>query len=209
MLLNHPHYLTVTELDGERSVDWTHRDDCPDAEHCDIARRTHRIRREELFALADGRPVGRYRLGCFGFHGLVLVDEDGALLPDAVNRNRKADMNLNREPAAIAKAAAEEVRALNHRTLDVDAFEQPGDVYRTISALAQLVQGLPQAIEQTWKQLRAMEQAGSIRMDDLSDIDASMEEARLALSEARRLIATGGGYLNQAAKPMSHMGGQW
>jgi hypothetical protein len=118
-------------------------------------------------------------------------------------------MNLNREPVIIAQSAADEIRTFNHRTIDTQAFEQPADAYRTISALAQLVQGLPQAIEQTWKQLRAMEKSGSIRMDDLSGVDAAMEEARLALSEARRLIATGGGYLGQAAKPLSHMGDQW
>jgi diketogulonate reductase-like aldo/keto reductase len=117
-------------------------------------------------------------------------------------------MNLNREPAAIANAAAEEIRALNHRTLDAKAFEQPADVYRTIDALTQFVRYMPQAIEQTWKQLRAMEQQGAIRMDNLSDVDVAMEEARLALSEARRLVATGGGFLNDAAQTLSRMGGQ-
>lgn len=118
-------------------------------------------------------------------------------------------MNLNREPAAIANAAAEEIRALNHRTLDAKAFEQPADIYRTVDALTQLVRYLPQAIEQTWKQLRAMEQQGAIRMDNLSDVDVALEEARLALSEARRLVATGGGFLNDAAQTLSRMGGQW
>lgn len=118
-------------------------------------------------------------------------------------------MNLNREPAVIAQAAAEEIRALNHRSLDAGVFEQPADIYRTIDALTALAHGLPQAIEQTWKQLRAMEQDGAIRMDDGTDVNAEMNRARLALSEARRLLATGGGYLREAAQPLSHMGGQW
>jgi len=118
-------------------------------------------------------------------------------------------MNLNREPVAIAQAAAEEVRALNHRSLDAGAFEQPADVYRTVEALAALTHGLPQAIEQAWKQLRAMEQGEAIRMDNGTDLAAEMDRARLALSEARRLLATGGGYLREAAQPLSHMGGKW
>jgi hypothetical protein len=118
-------------------------------------------------------------------------------------------MNLNREPATIAQAAAEEIRALNHRSLDAGAFEQPADVYRTVEALAALAHGLPQAIEQTWKQLRAMEQDGAIRMDNGTDVSAEMEKIRLALSEARRLLATGGGFLRDASAALSHMGGQW
>lgn len=118
-------------------------------------------------------------------------------------------MNPNRTPSTFANAAAEEVRALNHGTFDPHAFEEPSDVYSTVSELTRLVQYLPQAIEQTWKSLRAMEEAGAIRMDDDSDVQARVNEARLALSEARRLLATGGGYLDRATQILSHMGGQW
>lgn len=118
-------------------------------------------------------------------------------------------MNLNREPSTIAEAAAEEVRAFNHRSLDSGAFEQPADVYRTVNALTQIVRYMPQAIEQTWKQLRAMEQDGAIRIDSGADVKAEMEKARLALSEARRLVATGGGFLDDATQTLSRMGGQW
>ncbi|MET9550515.1 hypothetical protein ABZY36_35215 [Streptomyces sp. NPDC006627] len=96
--MNHPHHLTVTEFDGERSVDWSHPGDCRDGEHCDIARRTHRMRREELFELADGRPVGRYLLGRYGFHGLVLVDEQGVVLPDVVEALSPAAQAAGRSP---------------------------------------------------------------------------------------------------------------
>ncbi|WP_328632003.1 hypothetical protein [Streptomyces sp. NBC_00356] len=80
--MNHPHYLTLTD-DGERSLDWTHPADCPDGDQCDIARRTHRMRPEALWELVDGRPPGRYRLACVGFHALTLVDDKGAALVDA------------------------------------------------------------------------------------------------------------------------------
>lgn len=118
-------------------------------------------------------------------------------------------MNLNREPAAIVDSAAEELRALNHRTIDLHAFQEPADVYRVVNELTRLVQYLPQAIEQAWKTLRAMEEAGAIRMDNDTDVNAEMEKAWKQLSEARRLVATGGGFLNDATQTLSHMGGQW
>ncbi|MGV9888408.1 hypothetical protein [Streptomyces sp. NPDC003395] len=118
-------------------------------------------------------------------------------------------MNLNRQPSAIAGAAAEEIRALNHRTMDANAFEQPSDVYRTIGLLLALMQGVPQAIEQTWADLRAMEEADAIRMDDGTDVRERMQEAQAALNEARRLIAASSNFLADATRTLSHMGGQW
>lgn len=37
-------------------------------------------------------------------------------------------MDLDRTPVTMASAAAEEIRALNHRTLDTKVFTQPADV---------------------------------------------------------------------------------
>lgn len=118
-------------------------------------------------------------------------------------------MNLNRKPAAIAQAAAEEIRALNHRTLAPTAFEEPADVYRAVDSLRQLLQYMPQAIEQTWKHLRAMEQDEAIRMDNGADLSTAMEEARQELSKTRQSIASAADTLSRAAQPLSRMGGQW
>ena len=129
MTMNHPHYLTVTESDGERSVDWTHPSDCPDGERCDIARRTRRMRREALVELADGRPAGRYRLGCFGFHGLLLVDKDGSMLPDvtealspAAKASREIAFNVIRE---LAEAICE----------DTERLQELGEIIRRAEVL--------------------------------------------------------------------------
>lgn len=118
-------------------------------------------------------------------------------------------MNLDREASTIADAAAEEVRALNHRTFDTEAFNEPADVYRTVNNLTRLVHGLPQAIEQTWKRLRMMEQDEVIRMDNGTSVQDEMEEARQQLGEARRLLAEAGSQLDRATQTLSHMGGQW
>jgi len=129
MPTNHPHFLTVTEADGERSVDWTHPDDCPDGEHCDIARRTHRMRREELFELADGRPVGRYLLGRCGFHGLVLVDEQGNVLPDVMEA-------LNPAAQAAREIAVKVIRDLAEGICEgTERLQELGEIIRRAEVL--------------------------------------------------------------------------
>jgi hypothetical protein len=118
-------------------------------------------------------------------------------------------MNLNREPAAIARAAAEEIRTLNHRTLGQHAFDEPSAIYSTVNELKQAVWGMPQAIEQTWRELKAMRDEGAIRMDNGTEADEGAEEARQELNEARQLLAQAGAALDRATSVLSHMGGQW
>ena len=118
-------------------------------------------------------------------------------------------MNLDRDPIAIAQAAANEIRAFNQRTIDTQAFEQPADVYRATDALLELVQHMPKAIEQAWKRLREMEQDDAIRMDNSADVHEAMEKVRMHLNEARRDLGYSWGHLNNAVQTMSHMGGQW
>lgn len=78
--MTHPHPIVIT-CDGT-DVDWTHPDDCPDGQHCDILRRTSRMRIDNMALLVEGRPDGTYLLGMYGFHGLCLIDETGLMLPD-------------------------------------------------------------------------------------------------------------------------------
>lgn len=118
-------------------------------------------------------------------------------------------MNLNREPATIARGAAEEVRALNHRTIGGNAFEEPSDIYRTVSEVKQTVWGMPQAIEQIWGELKTMKDAGGIRMDNGTDVTEEAERARQELNEARRLLAQAASALDRATGTLAHMGGQW
>ena len=118
-------------------------------------------------------------------------------------------MDLNREPVTIARSAAEEIRALNHRTLGTHAFEEPSEIYSTINEVKQTVWGMPQAIEQIWGELRTMRDADSIRMDNGADVTQAAEEARQELNEARQFLAKAGIALDRATGILSHMGGQW
>jgi hypothetical protein len=127
--MGHPHHLTVTDIDGERSIDWTHPTDCPDGERCDIARRTHRMGEYDMAGLVEGRKPGRYLLGRFGFHGLVLVDEQGVVLPDVV------------EALSPAAQAAREIAVQMIRDLvegiceDTERLKELGEVIRRAEVL--------------------------------------------------------------------------
>ncbi|WP_406078728.1 hypothetical protein OG337_28995 [[Kitasatospora] papulosa] len=77
-----PHPYIVTTIPNGQDIDWTHPENCPLGDDCDIARRTRRMGIDDMAALAEGRPDGTYRLGRYHFHGLVLIDENGRILPD-------------------------------------------------------------------------------------------------------------------------------
>ncbi|MER5617592.1 hypothetical protein [Streptomyces sp. NPDC002215] len=99
-------------------------------------------------------------------------------------------MDLNRSPYAMASAAAEEIRALNHRTLDDHhAYPYPASINETNSALKTLAQRLPQTIGQLREALDRQAQAGHIRLvvaqgQNAPDIDTRMEAVRNQLFEA-------------------------
>lgn len=125
-------------------------------------------------------------------------------------------MNLKRTPPAIASAAAEEIRALNHRTLDPKAFGQPGDVSDVVNALAVLLERLPQALQQADAGLQQLHDAQAIRLDDKppgetsqNDITDRVHGIRYALQQAQHHLGEAHSQLRNAAGPLSHMGGLW
>lgn len=118
-------------------------------------------------------------------------------------------MDLNRSPQTIGFAVAEEVRALNHRSLDPKAFAQPGDVSDTALALNALVERLPQSLAQLATALRGMEERREIRMDDGTDPGERVSEVLRALLNAQEGLAVVRGALSAATGPLSHMGGHF
>jgi len=127
--MNHPHHLTVTDVDGERSIDWTHPADCPDGTRCDIARRTHRMGDYDMSELADGRKPGRYLLGRFGFHGLVLVDEQGVVLPDVVEALSPAAQAAREIAVKVIRDLAEGICE------DTERLKELGEIIRRAEVL--------------------------------------------------------------------------
>lgn len=125
-------------------------------------------------------------------------------------------MDLNRTPSQIASAGAEEIRALNHRTLDTAVFEQPGDVSATADGVATVLERLPQALDQMEAGLLVLHDANRIRLDtkplgatSRQDIAHEVFTVTSALAEARRAIREAHRAMKEATGPLSHMGGLW
>lgn len=78
-----PHHpFTITTIPEGTHYDWDHPTDCPDGDTCDIQRRTRRMGMHDMADLGANRPDGTYSLGRYGFHNLVLIDDQGQILPD-------------------------------------------------------------------------------------------------------------------------------
>lgn len=125
-------------------------------------------------------------------------------------------MDLDRTPVTMASAAAEEIRALNHRTLDTGVFAQSGDVSDTANALSVLLERLPQAFQQLESGLVQLEMGNRIRLDTKplgatteQDIRHEVATVTSALTEARNLIQQAHQSMREATGPLSHMGGLW
>ncbi|MEU1099030.1 hypothetical protein [Streptomyces sp. NPDC005877] len=117
-------------------------------------------------------------------------------------------MDLARSPQELAREAAEQLRALNHRTLDPKAFEQPSDVAGVVEALTILLDRLPQALGQAAVALRSFQRHNMIRMDNGTDPTDQTHQVVGALENAQGLIEGARSAL-RAASPVSHMGGHW
>ncbi|MFF1357294.1 hypothetical protein [Streptomyces sp. NPDC058297] len=111
-------------------------------------------------------------------------------------------MSLDREPADIARDAAEAIRALQQRTLDV-CFDEPTAIHRTCDELRQAVQSTPQALIHIWMDLQTME----VRLDNGTDGRDAKEQVRQALNTAHDSLTQAGEAMERATQLLSHMRG--
>ncbi|MEV6146395.1 hypothetical protein [Streptomyces sp. NPDC051992] len=126
-------------------------------------------------------------------------------------------MDLNREPQTMTHAAAGEIRAANHRTLDVKAFygenglisAAPSNVSSTVDGLATLLERLPQTLEQTSRALQHLEEQQAIRMANGGDPGEEVSVVLRALLNAQQAIVVAHGHMREAAGPLSNMGGHF
>ncbi|MFB8182582.1 hypothetical protein ACFC8N_42665 [Streptomyces sp. NPDC055966] len=117
-------------------------------------------------------------------------------------------MDLNRTPAQIADAAAEEVRALCHVTHPFKAdWTQPAQISDTAHNVALIVDRLPQALKQLGAGLRMLEEKGAVRTDDGTDVAKRVGAALRALLNAQQALTVIQGALREATGSLSHLGG--
>ena len=91
-------------------------------------------------------------------------------------------------PADTARAAAEAIRQLNHETLRAGSMTAP-EISRTVSALVDLVDRLPQTFEQLSSHLARELAAGQVRMEDERDPSAPVAQVLAGLKEAAALTS--------------------
>lgn len=110
-------------------------------------------------------------------------------------------MNLDRDPADIAAAAAEELRALNHKTSTTKELSAP-EISRTVQNLITLLERLPQGLSQLSARLVAEQRNGRVRMEDdsnparpvvevdthLTDAEADIDDVLVHLRKAGALL---------------------
>jgi hypothetical protein len=92
-------------------------------------------------------------------------------------------------PAALARAAAEAVRALNHAALGGDGLGQPADAYEVLGELSLTASRLPQLLGQVGRWLAAALAAGRLGCDDGTDPAAAVSGAWLFIAGARASAA--------------------
>ena len=66
----------------------------------------------------------------------------------------------------LVATTAQAIRELNHRTRGPDAFPGPAELYRLVTELVLLVDGLPQLLNQLGRWLHAEHDADRVRSDN-------------------------------------------
>lgn len=118
-------------------------------------------------------------------------------------------MDLNREPQQMARAGAEEIRCLNHRTINAGSYTYPGQVATTTEGLRELASRLPQALSQMRAGLDELDRAAKIRMEDGSAPHPHVVNAAEYLEAAERAAHALHTALRDAHSILFSMGMPW
>jgi hypothetical protein len=97
-----------------------------------------------------------------------------------------------------AREAAEALRQFNHDSLNAKAMSAP-EISSAVRAIADLVDRLPQALDQLARHLERQQAAGQVRMEDSRDAAAPVDQVVTALRRAAGLAAPAGHALRRAA----------
>ncbi|MFJ3699540.1 hypothetical protein ACIPW9_36360 [Streptomyces sp. NPDC090052] len=116
-------------------------------------------------------------------------------------------MDQDRGPAQHSDDAAEAVRQLNHATLSTSAYPYPGEASKTVLGFIDMLNRLPQSLDQLAAGLRALEGRGGIVMDDGSEVSEQVSIVLRSLLNAKEALSTARGALQEASTPLFHMGG--
>ena len=84
----------------------------------------------------------------------------------------------------LVATTAQAIRELNHRTRGPDAFPGPAELYRLVTELVLLVDGLPQLLNQLGRWLHAEHDADRVRSDNHAEPGPTVSRATAHLADA-------------------------
>jgi hypothetical protein len=113
-----------------------------------------------------------------------------------------------RQVTALAHAAAEAIRDLNHATRHHDSLAQPGDAYELTGALFLTASRLPQLITQISACLNHALAGGRLGHDLGEDPALAVDGAVIFLGDARRSAGALAGDLDAACQQLALINGQ-
>ncbi|MFD4394694.1 hypothetical protein [Kitasatospora sp. NPDC058478] len=107
------------------------------------------------------------------------------------------------DPTVAARTARDAVEKLNHATAETGI---PAPVISaTTQTVLNLLQHLPQALEQLTWEIAARQRANEIRMDDGTDPADAVREVDEAMRATVRALQVAATRLQRAATPLFHM----
>jgi len=109
---------------------------------------------------------------------------------------------------ALARAAAEAIRGLNHATLGAGGRGQPSDAYAVLGELSTAASRIPQLLGQVGRWLAAALADGRLGCDDGTDPATAVSGAWLFISDARASAASLARDLEQAQQQLAAVNGQ-
>jgi hypothetical protein len=117
-------------------------------------------------------------------------------------------MTDTRQVTAVAHAAAEAIRELNHATRHRDSLAQPADTYELIGALSLAASRLPQLIMQITACLNDALAGGLLGHDLGEDPALAVDGAVIFLGDARLSADALAGDLNAAQQQLTLINGR-
>ena len=115
-------------------------------------------------------------------------------------------MDLDRSPAEIARTAGNEIRTLNHRTLQRSAFTYPSEIQDTVTGLAAVLLGLPQSLDQIYHGIDGVNAAQRLYTYDNSNVEDVLDGAKAELLEAVGHIREASQALQQVVNRLAYVG---
>jgi len=109
---------------------------------------------------------------------------------------------------ALAHAAAEAIRGLNHATRHQDGLDQPSAAYDVLSALSRAAAGLGQALTQITRYLDTALAGGHLGHDLGEDPAPAISSAGACLDSARLSAATLASDLSTAQQQLALINGR-